>query len=73
MPIYEYRCDKCKAEFELLVRDSDVPECPKCSNKKIEKQLSVTAAPNMNGSSSGKELPMMDCGASRCCGGGCQM
>lgn len=30
MPMYEYRCPACAAEFELLVRSSTVPSCPHC-------------------------------------------
>jgi putative FmdB family regulatory protein len=30
MPMYEYRCKACDAEFELLVRSSTVPACPHC-------------------------------------------
>lgn len=30
MPMYEYRCNACQAEFEMLVRSSTVPACPQC-------------------------------------------
>lgn len=30
MPMYEYHCKACDAEFELLVRSSTVPACPRC-------------------------------------------
>lgn len=43
MPIYEYRCSDCAAEFEKLVRSGDVPECPKCHSVSLEKKLSVFA------------------------------
>lgn len=73
MPIYEYRCQGCASDFELLVRDQETPACPQCETTKIEKLLSVPAAPNMNGSA--RELPMAaaSCAAPRCCGGGCQI
>lgn len=47
MPIYEYSCGKCRAEFEQLVR-SEVEErqlrCPECGGKRLERKLSVFAA-----------------------------
>ena len=30
MPIFEYACEKCQSEFELLVRGDDKPACPEC-------------------------------------------
>ena len=43
MPIFEYKCSKCGAEFEELVSASDknkkIP-CPECGSKSTEKQLS---------------------------------
>ena len=44
MPIYEYLCNKCGSEFELLVASSSAkPDegCPDCGSKKIEKQMSL--------------------------------
>lgn len=40
MPIYEYKCKKCKFEFEDLKKiDSENPLCPKC-NSETEKKVS---------------------------------
>ena len=47
MPIYEYRCLKCRHEFGQLIRSSDEEKslvCPKCGKKDLEKKLSVFAA-----------------------------
>lgn len=44
MPIYEYSCNRCKHEFETLVRGSEVPGCPKCESTALEKKMSVFAA-----------------------------
>ena len=30
MPIYDFRCDACGAEFEELVRAEELPPCPQC-------------------------------------------
>jgi putative FmdB family regulatory protein len=47
MPLYEYACEKCEHEFEALVfPGDDVVECPKCDSPRVERQLSVPAAPH---------------------------
>ena len=43
MPIYEYRCQSCGNEFELLVRSSTVPACTKCESQNLERKLSLPA------------------------------
>jgi putative FmdB family regulatory protein len=74
MPLYEYQCSGCGAAFELLVRGSEKPACPKCGSEQLDKQFSVPAAPVAAGSS----LPMADrpwsgCGKPGCGPGGCAM
>jgi len=43
MPLYEYICEKCKAEFVLLQKvgasERDT-ECPKCGSKELKKKIS---------------------------------
>jgi putative FmdB family regulatory protein len=51
MPLYEYICQECDNEFELLVRGDEKPECPKCHSKKLERQLSVPARPRSESTS----------------------
>jgi len=43
MPIYEYACNDCGNQFEILVRSGDTPACPSCHSNQLEKQLSVFA------------------------------
>jgi putative FmdB family regulatory protein len=53
MPLYEYRCQKCGARFELLRRmqDADLEtECPQCRSRQSERLLSSFAS--RSGSSS---------------------
>ena len=60
MPIFEYACQDCRHEFEMLVRSSaqagqpqagqlqaGQPECPRCHSVQLVRKLSVfaTAAP----------------------------
>ena len=67
MPIYEYGCPQCGAEFEKLVDARTVVACPSCENPKVMKRLSLFRAsvgarpdgtPSAGGMSGG------------CCGGG---
>lgn len=41
MPIYEYKCDACGHEFELLVRGDMQPSCEKCASESIKRLLSL--------------------------------
>jgi putative FmdB family regulatory protein len=43
MPIFEYICQECQHEFEILVFGRDKAACPKCRSKKLSPQLSVFA------------------------------
>ena len=43
MPIYEFACPKCRVIFNFLSRRTNpdrLPKCPKCGNRKMEKQMS---------------------------------
>src|SRR6476659_916558 len=43
MPIYEFACPKCRRIFNFLskrINPERLPVCPKCGNKKLEKQIS---------------------------------
>lgn len=43
MPLFDYRCQACKAEFELLVRSTDTPACPSCGDVRLERLLTTFA------------------------------
>ena len=45
MPMYEYRCNACKREFEYEQRmsDDDLVTCEVCGEDKLEKLISRTA------------------------------
>lgn len=75
MPLYEYHCDSCKADVEILVRSLEqCPECPECGSPKLTKQLSVAAAPSVSGNPGNLPVagtsPMSNCGRPQC-GSGC--
>jgi putative FmdB family regulatory protein len=48
MPIYEFACPNCRVIFNFLskrINPERSPACPKCGNKRMEKQLSSFAMP----------------------------
>ncbi len=53
MPMYEFRCRKCGATFEELVKRADEEiKCPKCGSARLEKLFSrLGAVGGGNGSS----------------------
>jgi len=53
MPLYEYVCQTCHRQFELLVRASQEPACPECGSGQLTKLLSVVAAPGRSSPAGG--------------------
>ncbi len=45
MPIYEYQCQECDKELEVLQKISDSPlqDCPECGQPTLKKKLSAAA------------------------------
>ncbi len=43
MPLFEFACEGCQQEFELLVNHQERPHCPNCGSVKLEKLMSVSA------------------------------
>jgi putative FmdB family regulatory protein len=56
MPLYEYVCDDCQQEFEVLVYDGEEAECPHCHSRQLHRSLSLPAAPQT------ASVPMGGCG-----------
>ena len=46
MPIYEFHCDRCDQDSEVLVRSShwEGTPCPHCGSKKLAKKFSTFAS-----------------------------
>jgi len=66
MPIYEYVCNECGEEFELLVFNNSRVSCPKCSAEDVTKKFSLFGM-------SGVEKPFAgtDPGCTSCSKGSC--
>lgn len=45
MPIYEYQCQGCGHQLEILqkVSDGSITSCPSCHSEKLIKQMSSTS------------------------------
>jgi putative FmdB family regulatory protein len=70
MPIYEYACQVCGSEFEVLIRGDEKPSCPSCNSGRLTKQLSVPAAHTAGATQ--PPCPARDtCGMPHCCGNNC--
>jgi putative FmdB family regulatory protein len=69
MPIFEYRCRECGAQFEKIVRSAaEHVICESCQSKKVEQLLSVftvSAASGSTGASTTVEAGPCPCGAPR--------
>ncbi len=55
MPIYEYRCQECKALFELISTSTEsapAPTCPKCQSANVKKTISASSFRISGGTSS---------------------
>jgi len=70
MPIYEYICQDCKNEFEVIrsMSQADVPmACAKCGGENIKRKLSVFYAESGGKAVAGTSTP--SCGS--CSAGNC--
>jgi putative FmdB family regulatory protein len=72
MPIYEFHCEKCEQDSELLVRSSkwQGAKCPHCGSTKLSKKLSVFASSIAPSSSAAPACGMDPGSCGGCCGGG---
>jgi putative FmdB family regulatory protein len=63
MPLYDYACQECGQQSELLVGASSQPACPKCGSSRMSKQLPIVAAPSRGTAISGGNPPAGSCGS----------
>jgi putative FmdB family regulatory protein len=65
MPLFEYRCQECGNDCEIIVTSSEsIPMCPTCGSSKLDKLLSVPSALSGVGKPSASESGMSCCGGS---------
>ena len=53
MPLFEFQCEACDSQVELLVSRTEKPACPKCGSRRMEKLMSASVGRVSSGS-----LPM---------------
>jgi len=67
MPVYDYKCKKCGAEFEKFLRTlaaAGSVKCEKCGSAKVEKLVSCCAISSGGKSeSSGSSKSSHSCGS----------
>lgn len=59
MPLYEFVCQSCGHQFDVLTgwsRKSEV-RCPKCEAADLKEKMGACAAPATGGKSSGGSVP----------------
>ena len=74
MPIYEYQCQDCQQEFELLrsFKDADAEvTCTGCQGKNVQRKLSLFNATSSNGALTGSGAHADSGGCGSCTGGSC--
>ena len=59
MPIFEYACRECGAEFDALIQGSATVACPSCESAELEKKLSSFA---VAGRAASEREPIGPCG-----------
>jgi len=45
MPLFDFQCSACQAQFEKLVRAGDTPACPQCGSTAVTKLVVSRLAP----------------------------
>ncbi len=67
MPIYEYKCNQCGEESEILHKSMNIEkvECPQCQSEEMERLISVPGAVMTKSSAPG---PMPSCPNAQKCG-----
>jgi len=71
MPIYEFHCEQCERDSEILVRSTDwkSSKCPHCGSSKLHKNFSTFASANSGGAAPVAKKGRA--GGGHSCGSGC--
>jgi putative FmdB family regulatory protein len=78
MPMFEFHCSSCEADFEELVPSADAAKkvaCPRCNARQVTRKLSVFAARTAQPKQAGPACPMSSGGCHSCSAfdGSCQL
>ncbi|RME66196.1 MAG: zinc ribbon domain-containing protein [Nitrospirae bacterium] len=68
MPIYEYKCENCDKDFEVLVFGNQKVKCPECGSENIKKKFSVFGMSGVEKPFAGTSAGCSSCGSK---GSGC--
>ena len=63
MPIYEFYCERCHMIFNFFsgsVNVEKVPACPKCKNKRLQRQMSAFSTLKKKGEEDETAMPDLD-------------
>ncbi len=66
MPIYEYKCNECKKNFETLVMGSFKPQCPTCDSQDLARLMSTCGFVSKSTGADGAPQVTSSAGASGC-------
>jgi putative FmdB family regulatory protein len=66
MPLFEYHCNACDKDFELLVMGNEEVCCPECSGKNVSKLLSTFSHKSQAGFAGSKGSSCSTCSAPSC-------
>ena len=71
MPLFEFHCDKCGGDSEILVRSAkwEGTPCPKCGSTRLTKKFSTFASGADAGADSGPACTGQPSSCGRCCAG----
>ncbi len=73
MPIYEFHCETCESDSEILVRSAawQDAKCPRCGSAKLDKKFSTFAATGAGNNTSASQKTGGGRSGGGCCGGHC--
>ena len=73
MPIYEFHCEKCGRDSEVLVRSAhwEGTQCPHCGSSKLGKKFSTFASAAAGAGAGASPAGKKNGGGHHCGGGGC--
>ncbi len=69
MPIFEFSCTECGADFEELTSADQIPPCPKCQSANTTRLISACAFQGLRAATGGYSPSSVSGGGGAC--GGC--